>query len=179
MMVEMPSRSSPFRAPWQKTVDLLASELKAHDARDAVMEIDVTAGMIRRDGMPQARAVMSTPGVVLSFRASALEGDPQLRYEAAEFFGWQDNVRALALSLQALRAVSRYGAVKRGEQYVGNHQLTTGSSGDGDAYHGRMLIDQAGGSWRRAAAAAHPDAGGEADDFRDVIAARDVDGMMR
>jgi hypothetical protein len=33
--------------------------------------------------------------------------------------GWQANVRAIALALQALRAVDRYGVSTRGEQYTG------------------------------------------------------------
>jgi hypothetical protein len=33
--------------------------------------------------------------------------------------GWQANVRAIALALEALRAVDRYGVTKRGEQYQG------------------------------------------------------------
>ena len=40
-----------------------------------------------------------------------------------EYYGgltsWQANVRAIALALEALRAVDRYGVSKRGEQYTG------------------------------------------------------------
>jgi hypothetical protein len=174
MLVEQPSRSSPFSASWSSTVALLAAELRAHGARRAVMEIDVAPSMIRLDGLPSARAVAQTPGVVLSFEASALPKNPQLRYEASEFFHWQDNVRAIALSLHALRLIGRYGVVKRGEQYVGNKQLAAGEAGDGDPVRGRELIAKAGGSWRKAAALAHPDVGGGVNDFRDVIAARDA-----
>ncbi len=37
-------------------------------------------------------------------------------------------MRAVALSLQALRAVDRYGVTKRGEQYVGWRAITSGGA---------------------------------------------------
>lgn len=169
------SRSASFRSNWSSTVSLLAGELRLHGAENAVMEIDMSDANIRLDGMPRADRAARSPGVVLGFRATAVVGKPQLRYEAAEFDDWRDNVRALALGLRSLRAVDRYGITKRGEQYAGWRALAAGDVGDGDAARGRVLIARAGGSWRKAAALAHPDVGGEPGDFRDVIAARDAD----
>jgi hypothetical protein len=42
---------------------------------------------------------------------------------------WQHNVRSIALGLEALRAVDRYGITRRGEQYAGfRAALTAGSA---------------------------------------------------
>lgn len=168
------TRYSPFKASWASTVSLLADELRLHGAKNAVLEIDMAEANIRVDGTPRADRSARSPGVVLSFVAKRVHGSPELRYEATEFSAWQDNVRALGLALRALRAVDRYGITRRGEQYAGWRQLGTGGVGDGDATRGQRLIDAAGGNWRRAAAMAHPDFGGEPSDFRDIIAARDA-----
>jgi hypothetical protein len=56
---------------------------------------------------------------------------------------WRDNLRAIALGLEALRAVNRYGITRGiGEQYAGFLQLTTGVA---NPERGRQLVDEAGG----------------------------------
>lgn len=166
------TRYSPFKASWSSTVELLAKELRAHGADGVVLEVDLRESDIRQDGLPRADRNARTPGIVLSFKATAVSGAPELRYEVCEFTSWRDNIRAVALALQALRAVDRYGVTRRGEQYAGWKQLASGSGvGEGDAERGRKLIEQAG-SVTQALHAAHPDHGGEEDDFRDVVAAK-------
>lgn len=169
-----PTRFSPFRAPWTNTVELLSKELRAHGARHGVLEIDLREQDIRQDGLPRADRNARTPGIVLSFKATAVTGSPELRYEVATFTDWRDNLRAVALGLEALRAVDRHGVTRRGEQYAGWKALSAGSVGSGgNVERGRALIAAAGGDIKAALHDAHPDHGGEADDFRDVIAARD------
>jgi hypothetical protein len=59
-------------------------------------------------------------------------------------------------------------------------QLEAGTgAGEGNPSRGREMIAAAGGSWRKAAAMAHPDLNpdADADDFKHVIAARDADGL--
>jgi hypothetical protein len=173
-LTERSRRDSPFRASWTNTVELLADELRAHGARHAVLEIAFREQDLRLDGLPRADARSQSPGIVLSFEASRVPGKPQLRYEVTEFTDWQANVRAVALGLQALRAVDRYGVTKRGEQYAGWKQLAAGTGiGDGDPTRGLKLIEAAGGDIKAALHDAHPDHGGEPEDFRDIIAARD------
>lgn len=170
-----PTRYAPFKAPWHTTVTDLARELRLHGAKNTILEVDLRASDIRVDGLPRADRNARTPGIVLSFDATAVPGHPQLRYEVCEFGDWRDNVRAVALGLNALRAVDRYGVTRRGEQYAGWKQLGTGSGvGAGNSTRGRKLIDAADGDVNEALKRAHPDHGGEAEDFRDVIAAREA-----
>lgn len=161
---------SPFTAPWRSTVKLLAVELRAHTTDRAVCEVDFREQDLRLDGLPRSDRTPASPAIVLSFHATALAGNPQLRYEVARYNRWEDNMRAVALGLQALRAVDRYGITRRGEQYAGWRQIE-GGAGEGNPGRGRTLILQAG-SVAEALKRAHPDHGGDAADFRDVIAAR-------
>jgi hypothetical protein len=82
---------------------------------------------------------------------------------------WEHNVRAIALGLEALRAVDRHGISQRGQQYAGFRALTPGSSRG--LTRGRELIDEHG-SVAAALKATHPDHGGDAQDFAAVQAAR-------
>lgn len=160
-----PGRRSPFDAPWWSTLELLERELGMLGASRVVLEMAIEESDLRLDGMPRARAVARHPGVVLSFESA----HGPLRYATAEFDSWQANVRAIALGLEALRKVDRYGIAKRGEQYRGYRQI---ESGGPSAERGRQLIEQHGGV-REALMATHPDRGGSADAFADVQAARE------
>jgi hypothetical protein len=83
------------------------------------------------------------------------------------------NVRAIALALEALRKVDRYGVTKRGEQYAGWKALP--SPNDAILERGRQIIREHDGDVRRALAATHPDReGGDEEAFKAVSAAREA-----
>lgn len=106
-----------FRTPIGDTITELEEELGRIKATDAVVEIDMDMRELRRDGEPRAHAThRKTPGVVLHYvdrdkRAVTMPCD--------RYVSWKGNVRALMLTLRALRAVDRYGATAQGEQYRG------------------------------------------------------------
>ena len=139
-------RSSIFRAQWIDTLDLLEAELKHLRATEIVIQADVSTDMLKNDGMLRANASPSTPRVCLSFQSK----HGPLSYPCDDFMGWQDNVRAIALALQALRAVDRYGVTRRAEQYKGWQALAGPPPVDkwaliqeltrlaGDAAHGQL-----------------------------------------
>lgn len=113
-----------FKAGWSSTLELLDRELGYLNAANVVIQADFTEWDLRLDGMPRADARMPDhPGVILSFES---EHGP-LRYATDAHAYWQHNVRAIALGLEALRAVDRYGITRSGEQYTGWRQLTAGS----------------------------------------------------
>lgn len=168
-------RTSPFSRNWLSTVRLLATELRMHGAQGAVMELDMREQDFRvSDGLPRGDRQTRTPGIVLAFKATAVVGSPELRYEVATYASWRDNVLAVAKGLESLRAVDRYGVTRRGEQYAGWKALPAGSVGSGgNITRGAELVDAAAGDIKVALHDAHPDHGGEADDFRDIIAWRE------
>lgn len=163
-----------FRASFSDTLTLLDRELRMLRATDAVMGIAIPPGSAywRTDGRPRAHARPDHPGVVLTFRALAVDGK-RLSYATDAFTSWQANLRAIALGLEALRKVERYRIANRGQQYAGFAQITAGGP---DPDRGRALVrDCFGGDVRRALRATHPDTrqDGYTDaDFADVQAAR-------
>jgi hypothetical protein len=146
-------RRSQFKAPWMDTVALLEREVGMLGGRQAVMQIAITEEDLRLDGRIRANARPTHPGVIVSFESR----HGPLEYATDVFDDWQDNVRAIALGLEALRRVDRYGIAKRGEQY-----------------RGWKIREH--GSVRAALMATHPDHGGDPSDFAAVQAARDARG---
>ncbi len=108
-------RKSHFKAAWSDTLKLLERELNHLDARNIVIQADCDSSQIRLDGMFRAGAKMRGPGIILTFDSK----HGQLSYPCDTFLDWADNLRAIALSLENLRAVDRYGVTRRGEQYSG------------------------------------------------------------
>jgi hypothetical protein len=133
---------SPFRAPYQDS-DL------------------------RLDGQPYANTRPRHPGVTVAFKSN----HGPLKYTADKFATWTENLRAIALGLEALRKVDRYGVTSRGEQYAGWKALPAAPSETVE--RGRDLIAQHG-NVTAALKATHPDVGGNAEDFRAVQAAREA-----
>lgn len=163
-------RPSPFDAPWHATTEVLARELRMLDARQVVLELAIGESEIRLDGKPYARARARHPGVILSFESR----HGPLRYATGAFDSWQANLRAVALGLEALRKVDRYGIARRGEQYRGWRQLHSGADDESTIERGRRIIAGADGDVREALKATHPDRGGNPVDFRSVQLARDA-----
>lgn len=175
---------SPFGARWPDTVELLAQELRHLGAERIAVAIDgLQESDLRRDGLPRAQARLGDP-VRIAF--TTRDYGP-LMYETGRFTrrgwygteGWQANVRAIALGLEALRKVDRYGITKRGEQYSGWRQLTT-STDPADAIQtleqAAAVIDGYGGV-KAALRATHPDVGGDETEFRKVARARELLGV--
>ncbi len=121
-------RFSPFRStgyeggyqrketPIGNTLELLDRELRALHASNVELLVAIPAEQFRLDGLPRASARAEHPGIILSFDTRDVG---HLSYPCATFTTWQANLRAVALALEALRKVDRYGVTKRGEQYRG------------------------------------------------------------
>lgn len=124
-----------FRATWDSTLELLGSEAEQLGAGLVVVQIDVEDGDLRRDGALKARARVGHPGAVVSFESQygplRYATDVYEQQWTGSMPGWQANVRAIALALQALRAVDRYGVTRRGEQYKGWTAIASASPGRG------------------------------------------------
>lgn len=158
-------RQGYFRAGWPATRRLLMRELQHLDGKSVVLELAVTEDDLRVDGVPRARTVAAHPGVVLSLTSK----HGPLRYAVDTYTRWHDNIRAIALALEALRAVDRYGVTRSGEQYRGWRAIDSGTGGQ--VQRGLELIRQHGGV-AAALHATHPDRGGTREDLEAVLAAR-------
>jgi hypothetical protein len=185
---------APFRASWSQTTELLGRELRHLNAKNILCLMALRERDIRLDGYPRADARPSHPGVILAF--DSIHGP--LKYACDRFTDWQDNVRAIALGLEALRKVERYGITKRGEQYVGWRALASGTEpvmtvetaarvvadfayrlGGGPHAYGaasRILesADELKARYREAARGVHPDSGGSTKDFQRLQEAKRI-----
>lgn len=127
-------KHSQFDTTWTKTLSQLGKEIEHLGGRDLVIEADVREQDIRNDGMLRANARPSSPAVVVAFEtrkhgAMLYRCDRYVtgwRSEGVD--SWQHNVRAIALTLEALRAVDRYGATETGQQYAGFKALPAGTA---------------------------------------------------
>lgn len=185
-----------FTADLDSTLNLLVREVEMVGGDLAVIELDLSEAELRRDGRPRARARIDFPGVIVSFESR----HGPLRYLTDRFEqrwaqdapGWQSNLRAVALGLEALRKVERYGIATRGEQYVGWGALPPGGVRPMPAMTldeaARLLAAEAGGQmydpdrviadpelrerlYRQAAKRLHPDAGGPEEGWKLLQAA--------
>ncbi|MFI6304322.1 hypothetical protein ACIBCH_20825 [Amycolatopsis thailandensis] len=191
-------KGNPFRAKFDATLKLLAAELEHLDVQGAVaVRVVADEADVRRDGMLRAKANVQHPGVALSF-TSRRHGALTYPCDAftARWHGdpadWQINVRAIALGLQHLRALDRYGIAGHGEQYTGWRAIEAGPSAEFDsvdaalrwlmrftampssAVTGRATSDVASQLLRLASQKAHPDVGGDPADWSSVDAARQL-----
>lgn len=123
-------RANPFRAKFDDTLTRLEAELGYLDVTGTVaVRVVAAEADVRRDGMLRARANVRHPGVALSFESRF----GPLTYPCDTFTGrwygdvdWQINLRAIALGLEALRKLDRYGIAGRGEQYTGWRAIESG-----------------------------------------------------
>jgi hypothetical protein len=182
-------RVAPFKASYPATLDLLESELRKLRATNIVFQAEAQDWQIRNDGLLRADAQLKGPAVVLT---SIARGDAY-SYPCDTFKHWHDNVRAIALSLESLRHVDRFGVTKRGEQYQGFKQLPAGSQPEA----ARMTAEEAAAfiqkvypllssnallqskglfeaSLRDAQKQLHPDSGGSHEQFVKLQAAAEV-----
>ena len=183
---------SPFSAKWTATAALLKRELAQLGVDDAIVEIDVREQDLRNDGWIRSNARPSSDRVILSFEMPDVGW---LRYPCDRFRGrpwngipgWQANLRAIALGLEALRKVDRYGITSQHEQYRGFRALPSGNQPTTTREEAARILAQqsrmaeheilrSGEVAKLAAADAlkttHPDQGGDAEDFADVQRAR-------
>lgn len=171
---------TPFDSTWPKTLTLLEREVVALAGKDLVIGVDIAEQDLRLDGTLRAKARAASPAVEVAFTS---KHGPMLyrcdRYRSRYYNqgpDWQQNVRAIAKTLEALRAVDRYGAADSGEQYRGYRQIAATASVSAKSARERLaeiagddpnvvasdvLISHA----RRTA---HPDRGGSAELWHEV-----------
>jgi hypothetical protein len=117
---------SKFSADYNQTLDELELEILKLDGSDVILQGFWPKSNMRNDGWPMAIAKADSPGVIVSF--STRLGN--LSYHGDRFKHWKDNLRAIAKTLEALRAIQRYGTVAGDEQYRGFVALAAPAAND-------------------------------------------------
>lgn len=177
---------SRFDSALGSTQETLEHELRELGVRqwsgEYILMMDVEESDLRIDGAIRANAKPHSQQVAVSFEPK----DGPLLFACGRFTTWQDNLRAIALGLEALRKVDRYGITQSDEQYTGFRALPSGVPMPAAKMTldeaARFLIEQSGGEgwsvervlsdadvasqlYRLAARKLHPDAGGAHDLF--------------
>lgn len=170
---DRPNLRGRFRCSYGETLLLLDHELASIRAKNVIVQAFFGAGQLRGDGWPYANARPSESGVILSFTTSR----GSFSFPCNRYLTYDDNLRAIALSLEALRAVDRYGVTQKAEQYQGWKQIEQATPGasfrtredaarfvaikafGNDLNAGHVLINATARklAYRNAAAALHPD----------------------
>ena len=176
-------KNSQFRAKYLATLDMLEDELNKLGAKLITIQAGYKIADIRNDGWPRASAKPEHPACVLQFKDRKGQ---QLAFRASKYTAFEDNLRAIAMTLESLRAVDRYGVVE-GEQYAGFKQLGDGGNASASATKTEpsrqeaamflaayssvpkdYILDSAESrddAYRRAARVLHPDSGGSHEQF--------------
>lgn len=193
--------TSPFKASLTATQSLLSNELRMLGATEVVLQLDIERRHLRVDGSLRADARPRSGAVILNFTiAGSRDGKrptQHLQFAMDAHDKYQDNLRAIALTLQSLRAIDRYGVTKGGQQYQGWAKLTAPARDMSPseaatclamncslAYSASELLfampspshaDKVRDAYRIAARHLHPDMpGGDERLFKKVTAARDI-----
>lgn len=159
-------RKGLFRSSWSRSLELLGEEVERVDGSDLMIGVVADDSQFRIDGSLKANAILKHPGAEVSFEKDGR----RLVFHTDTYDHLHWNLHAVALGLEALRAVDRHGISSGSEQYAVFAQLTAGGP---DPERGRILVEQEGGL-TKALKRYHPDHGGAERDFIDVQAYRTV-----
>lgn len=153
--------SYTFKASLSDTQAMLRDEAQRIGASDLIVEVVGDSELFYRDGTgirsDRAHRVKHV-GCVVHLVGSRF-GD--LRYACDTFGKWEANLRAVALGLEALRKVERYGIARRGEQYAGGRPTGSRASASTPttstpAATRRSCASTPPGSWSRSTTQAEP-----------------------
>lgn len=194
-------RRSQFKCGYKNTLQLLDGELDRANTVDGswFMEMWVDPRDLRLDGQLRANVRVRKPGII--FRFSRFTGrimqrsdgtrykeTQDISYPCDAFDDWQDNLRAVALSMEALRKVERYGVFKY-DDIISRLALPSAEGSVSTKESAAAFLAQHSGvsreeilfsptamasAYRKAAGALHPDSGGDKEDFIKLQEARKV-----
>lgn len=108
-------KRSQFKTDRDESIRMVGRELELLGAEYWVLEVDYLERDIRVDGTLRKDARAVGPRIV----ADAETDKGPLRMACDTYEAAKANIHAIALTLTALRAIDRYGAASKGEQYTG------------------------------------------------------------
>lgn len=113
------------RVTWTKAVNTLRYELERVGATDVVVEAGYKLNQVRNDGWPYGSDKPEHGQVQVSFKRN---GKTPMAFFCGGWTAFEYNLHMIALTLERLRAVERYGCVQGEEQYKGWAKLPPGAN---------------------------------------------------
>lgn len=187
--------SRGLKANWSKAFEKLRYELARIKATDVVVEAGYKPEQVRADGWPYSNAKPAHGDVRVSFKHNGVP----MAFTCAHWKQTELNAYLIAMTLERLRAIDRYGCTKSGQQYAGWSQLPPGTGRgpivanafatvedaarfllrtaklrEGDVANVIASPDTLVTVYRAAAKVAHPDTGGNTETFARVNAAKEM-----
>jgi hypothetical protein len=185
-------KASQFKCTYKRTLKDLEFELEKANAQwsSFVLEMWIDPKLIRVDGQLRKDARPFKPGVILRFTRytgkTTTRADGQRVYHTQDvsypcdaFDTWEDNLRAIALSMESLRRVERYGVFKY-DEIISRLALPSADGRSSTREDAAAFIAQHSGfamqeilsdvstkaaAYKKAAIALHPDRGGDNEVF--------------
>lgn len=129
-----PATQRPKSAEWslEKSQRKLSWELDQLEVREARIEVDAAPGDFRKlDGALYKDARLRSSKVLVVFHLPEVG---EVQYACDQYHRWQQNLHAIALTLERLRLIDGYGATVAGsrQQYRGFKRL--GSGGEEESH---------------------------------------------
>jgi hypothetical protein len=174
-------RNLPADVPFGASLSRLMRELRlmgveCRDGRnpDVVISSDVP---LRLDGLPRSdRGEPEDPGVAVYFEFDGRD----LSFACDSYTMIRDNLRALALTIEALRGIERWGASDlmdrafRGFAALPERATSPWRETLGFKPDERVTLEKIEQEYRRLVKTNHPDVGGNDETFRQIVEARTI-----
>lgn len=167
-------KSAVFKVNMNKAVDDLYNELEALGADNIVVSSNL---QVRLDGRPLSKQrVQEDPGVAVYFE---YEGRSQC-IPCDKWTNVKDNIRAIGLTVEALRGLERWGAKEMVNAAFQGFTALPAQAGRGSEEWWQVLglagptksRDDITEAYKKAVRTAHPDGGGSDQEFQRVQEAR-------
>lgn len=114
------TRMPSFKSTYARTLERLEYELRTVGAYNIVILAGFANHSIRNDGWPKSGAAVMHPAVELHVNDTLGKA---LSFPSDAYESYHQNLHAIMLTLDALRAVARHGVGHGGEQYTGWAQI--------------------------------------------------------
>lgn len=114
-----------WKNPPHHTLAMLKEELERNEIDNALLETYHSRDDLKMNGMPKSGAVPSKPGVQLWFKIN----DTPICLSCNRFADWDENLKAVQMTLRSRRLERDYGCANMEEQYRGHAQLPGGGGG--------------------------------------------------
>lgn len=111
------SRRRPFKTTYGASLSDLDREMRHLGAAQCIVQIQAKRSDIRADGLPRETMTTVHPGVILTFDRKGSKVPVTMPCDSCNH--WQQNLRAIVLTLERLRLAELYGVTSNGEQYRG------------------------------------------------------------
>ena len=162
---------SRFRGTSALNRDQVIDEVRRLGGENVILSTNLP---LRRDGLPYAsRKTPGDPGVAVYFERRR----QNMCFACDQYSCIEHNLRAIAKTIEALRGIERWGASDMMERAFRGFAALPEASMDWRQVlgigGGEFSADNVEKAFRRLAHRDHPDKGGDADQFRRLVEARD------